>query len=358
MKTTTGPFGDACMQAFHKGYDWFLGQQQPDGSLGTPPTDEATFYNALYLFAIGGRWRELNRFLVWARENIIDPDGTLHVDREGVFATRAVYFKAWHIWGAHFCGLFDMSLKTIDRLLPCQDARCGGFRVSERGCDSGSGFAELNTTGMAGLACLVTGAMKQASAAGDFVVDLLNGQPDLAKGLYGYYDPSDGTLITSWPQLGRDEQQRDDVYRDSQSTQTTDLDKYLFYYDNESDEVQAYANLGAPLAFLCHLHRATGKDSYLEAAMKLFGCLDSAGEKCWIKGQTTKVLWGLAQLYNITGDRRVFHGLQTLADHLCEVQLPDGRWLATIAFDDIAKQPRWVSIAIAGDVLLSLAAVP
>ena len=336
---------------FTKGYNWYLAQQEQDGSLGTAPTDEATFYNTLYLFAIGGRWKEARRFHDWACMNIIDSYGTLRVDHDGIFATRAVYFKGWNIWGAHMCGFFDTSLKAIEALLPYQDKDCGGFCVSKYGAESGEGLAELNTTGMGGLACLVTGRMKEAVAAGDFQVDLLNKQPNLNKGLYGYMDPKNGSLITSQESSG------DDIYANKSAAQKSDLDKYLFYYDNESDEIQPYANLGVPLAFMSYLHNATGSKSYLDAAMKLFEFLDHAGDKCWVEGQTTKVLWGLALLYNITGNERVFSAIRAECDHLCKTQLDNGAWIAPIAFDDFSKQPKWVSICLAGDILLSIKAV-
>jgi hypothetical protein len=342
----------SCQDAFRKGYDWYLSQQEADGSLGTPPTDEATFYNTLYVFAVGGRWNEAQRFSQWARWHIIDDDGTLRVDHKGIFATRAVYFKGWHMFGAHLCGLFDMSVKTIDALLPYQDKGCGGFYVSKARMEAGEGLVELNTTGMGGLACLVTGRMEEAVAAGDFIAGLLDKQPGLNKGLYGYVDPREGALVIS-----REPEAADDIYVDEETGQSTDIDRYLFYYDNDSDEIQAYANLGVPLAFLCYLHNATGLPPYRDAALKLFGFLEYAGEKCWIKGQTTKVLWGLVLLHDITGDERVLGAIRALCDHLCETQLENGAWVAPIAFDDFAKQPKWISICLAGDILLSIRSV-
>ena len=249
------------------------------------------------------------------------------------------------------CGLFDLSLKAIEALLPYQDKNCGGFYVSKTGAESGEGLVELNTTGMGGLACLTTGRKKEALAAGDFQVDLLSKQPKLNKGLYGYMDPGDGNLITSQEFSG------DDVYANKTTPLKSDLDQYLFYFDNESDEIQPYANLGVPLAFMCYLHNATGSASYLDAAMKLFEFLDHAGDRCWIKGQTTKVLLGLALLHSITGDARVFDAIRAECDHLCKTQLDNGAWIAPLSFDDFSEQPKWVSICLTGDILLSIKTV-
>jgi len=341
-----------CTEAFNNGYKWYLNQQEADGSLGTPPTDEATFYNTLYVFAVGGRWTEAQRFIEWAGKNVIDGDNTLKVDHNGIFGTRAIYFKGWHIFGAHTCSMFDMSLKTIDSLLTYQDKRTGGFYISKRGADSGHGLVELNTTGMGGLACLITGRIKEAIAAGDFHVNLMNTQPTLPKGLYGYVDPKTRQIITSMSLSDID-----DIYAVKQAEEKSDIDKYLFFYDNESDEIQAYANLGVPLAFLCFLYEATGNVSYRDAAMKMFEFFDYAGDIVWIKGQSTKLLWGLVKLHKITEDDRVLNAISKMCNHFYTTQADCGAWTANIAFDDFASQPKWVSICLAGDILLSLAAV-
>lgn len=338
-------------ECFTKGYSWYLSQQRDDGSLGTAPTDDITLYNAFYVFAVGGRWNEARRFRDWAYMNIMDNDGTLRVNPDGIVASKAVYFKGWTIWGAHQCGFFDMSLKAIEAILPYQHRNCGGFYVSKYGAESGEGLLELNTTGMGGLACLATGRMKEAVAAGDFLVQLLSKQPNLNKGLYGYMDPKSGSLITSQAAS------EDDIYSNTGVAPKSALDKYLFYYDNESNEIQPYANLGTALPFLSYLYKATGSKSYLDAAMKLFQFLDYAGEKCWVKGQTTKVLWGLALLYDITGNQQVFSAIRAECDHFCNTQLENGVWIAPIAFDDFSKQPKWVSLCLAGDILLSIKAV-
>lgn len=350
MKKLSREARERYLNTFEKGYRWYLDQQEADGSLGTPPSDEATFYNTLYVFSLGGRWREAKLFTDWAKKHIISTDGTLRVDPDGIFASRAVYFKAWHIYGAHRCEQFDMSLKAIDALLPYQNNKCGGFYVTKHGRDTGKGLVELNTTGMGGLACLVTGRMKEAIAAGNFQIELLSKQPNIKKGLYGYMDPKDGRLITEM-------KESDDIYRDIKAKVKSELDKYLFYYDNQSNERQAYANLGVPFVLLCCLYQATGNSSYLDAGMKLFNMLDRVGEKCWTFDQTTKVLWGLSLLYDSTEDENVFKAIGLMCEHFSETQLDNGAWIAPLGWDSFDTQPKWASICLAGDILLSIASV-
>jgi hypothetical protein len=323
----------ACQNAFDKGYAWYLRQQQPDGSLGVEPELVPTFRNAFYLYALGGRWEQAHRFARWARSRLAEADGSLRVDPQGRFGNKAVYYKSWFMWGAHYCRLFDLSLGALEALLACQDSRWGGFHVSRQACQSG-GPIELCSSGMAGLACLATGALRAAVAVGDFHVQLFAMQADWSCGLHGYFDPQRGALITSCG---------------------ADMDKYLFYYDNQSEEIQPYANLAPSLAFLCYLHQATGRPQYLDAARRLFDFLDAAGERCWIRGQSTKILWGLTLLYEATGDERIMAAVGRLAGHLCDIQLTDGRWPVPL-FGDLARQPLWLSLNVGGDILLSLAA--
>ncbi len=343
---------DACAQAIDRGYAWYASQQESDGSLGTAPSDEATYYNTLYALASGGRWRELHRFAEWAESNIIDSDRTLCVDHDGIFAACTVYLKGWYIFGSHCCGRYQTSLAAIDSLLSYQDSGCGGFFVSRRARDAADGLIEHTATSIAGLACLATGALPQARAAGDFLVEFFRKQPDIENSLYGYLDPRNGELITV--RHGGDSPVK--VGRKAEAGQDGDIDVDTFHLDNQSDQVQGYATVGVPLSFLCHLHRATGEKAYLDSATMLSTHLLAAGDKCWVEGQSTKALWGLVLLHDIAGDPQLLDAIEKLINQYCRAQLPNGAWISPIGGGEFADQAQSDSLALAGDFLLSLAA--
>ena len=49
--------------------------------------------------------------------------------------------------------------------------------------------------------------------------------------------------------------------------------------------------------------------------------------------------------------------LEKLTAHLCDVQVTGKGWISPIAGADFETQPKWVSLALSGDVLLGLGAV-
>ena len=92
---------------------------------------------------------------------------------------------------------------------------------------------------------------------------------------------------------------------------------YHFCLDNDKvDEIGTYAGLLMMFVFICYMCLTVKDERYKHAACELFGFFDYAGERWWIEGQTTKVLWGLVLLYTITQDEKVLRGIEKLAKHL------------------------------------------
>jgi len=334
--------------AIKKGFDWYLSMQKEDGSFGDVP-EEGAYYNTLYIFELAGARERAYRFSVWAKKNIIDPaDGLQKVDPKGIFAGRSSYFKAWNLWGAHLLGFFDLSLKPVEYLKTYQHSEFGGCYVSDAGRDF-QGAIEASSTGMVGLALLATGEIKEAKIAGDFLVDLVQRQPDWSKGMYGYVNARTNTLITNMEKSGID------LYgKEGTGGISDDIDQYRFLYKNHQEKT-AWANLGAPLFFLPSLYKATGNKHYLNTVMKMFDLIDKNEDYGSYKFvNSSKVLWGIPLLYNLTADDRVFNACVTLADYFCEKQEDVGGWTNAIAYQNFEEQPDWIKLAQTGDILLSL----
>jgi len=337
--------------SIRKGLDWYLSMQKEDGSFGNIP-EEGAYYNTFYIFELAGARNRAFIFSKWARENIISStDGLQKVNSEGVFAGRASYFKAWNLWGAHLLGIFDLSLKPIEYLKTYQHPELGGCYVSDAGRNS-HGVIEASSTGMVGLAFLATGQIKEAKMAGDFLVDLVKRQPDWEKGLYGYINSRTNELITDMENIGIDLYGKENTGRASD-----DIDQYRFLYKNHQKDIP-WANLGAPLFFLPSLYKATGDKSYLDAVVRIFDLINENKNFDSYKFiNSSKVLWGIPLLYNLTADDRVFKACIELADYFCEQQVKAGGWTCAIGFDSFEDQPDWIKLAQAGDILLSLVSI-
>jgi len=350
---------EAVDRSFTSGFRWYVEQQQADGSFtGVLPSDSAAFYNVLYLFHLGGAWRQAESYARWARKSIIEPDHTSVIDPGSLYANKGVYFKGWNIYGAHACGCFDLSLGAIDNVLAYQDQSTGGLYCSVKRAHTEAGLIDFNATSLVGLAAMVTGRTAQAESAADCVVRMLDLQPDLPHRIYSYLDPTEKQLLIELPGELGSLAGMDDIYHESKSALDTDIDPYTFCLDNDvKGQVGAYAILSMAFVFLCTMFLATGKDRYRGAAWELFEFMDYARDRCWIEGQTTKVLWGLAQLHAITGEKKVLRAIEALAGHLCAVQVNGKGWVSPIIGGDFDRQPAWISLALTGDVLLGLGAL-
>ncbi len=347
-------------QTFDSGYTWYIKQLQDDGSFpGITRDDSAAFYNVLYLFFLRGKWKKAEQFVSWARENIIDENNAFYIDPDGIYANRGIYFKGWNVLGAHSCGFFDLSLNVIDGLLSYQDEVSGGFYCSEKRAHTDHGYTDLNAATMVGYGALVTGRDEQARKAARYIAHIMDIQPDFPNKIYAYYDPRKKSLVTELPDgLSEKIGQMDNIYAEKKTVIETDIDIYHFCLENDrKDEVVAYAGLSMAFVFVCEMYRVTGEAAFKTAAVKMFDFFDYAGDRCWIEGQTTKVLWGLALLSTFYKDKRVDMAIESLSSHLCEIQIKDRGWVSPVIGSTFEEQPYWVSLALAGDILMGLAAV-
>lgn len=347
-------------QTFNSGYAWYIKQLRDDGSFPWITRDDsAAFYNVLYLFFLGGKWKEAERFVSWARANLLDENNAFYIDPDGIYANRGIYFRGWNILGAHSCGFFDLSLSVIDGLLSYQHGVSGGFYCSEKRAHTDQGYTDLNATALAGYAALVTGRYEQARKAARYIAHIMDIQPDFPHKIYAYYNPLQKSLVTELPaELSEKLDQMDNIYAEKKTIIETDIDIYHLCLDNDrKDEVGAYAGLSMAFVFVCEMYRVTGEPALKTAAMKMFDFFDYAGDKCWIEGQTTKVLWGLALLSTFSDDKRVDSAINRLSSHLCEIQIKDKGWVSPVIGSTFEEQPYWVSLALAGDILMGLAAV-
>lgn len=184
-------------------------------------------------------------------------------------------------------------------------------------------------------------------------------QPDFPHKIYAYYDPRKKSLVTGLPDgLSEKFGKMDNIYTEKKTVIETDIDIYHLCLDKDrKDEVGAYAGLSMALVFICEMYRVTGESAHKTAAMKMFDFFDYAGDKCWVEGQTTKVLWGLALLSTFSDDKRVDRAIERLSLHLCEIQIEDKGWVSPVIGSTFEEQPYWVSLALTGDILMGLASV-
>jgi hypothetical protein len=148
----------------------------------------------------------------------------------------------------------------------------------------------------------VAGDRQLAARAADFVVDLLELQPDVVEGVYLVRDWH-GRLVTDFPP----ESERFFVLRRGQR-------RPLYYA------------LGLAVCLLATLHRATGRADYLKPARRYARVCALFAPEIYRHDYSGKLCWGLAILARSTGEASYKRTALAAADHLCSRQNADGSW--------------------------------
>lgn len=239
---------------------------------------------------------------------------------------RYIYPNGWLVVGLQRLGLYGQAAKGMDFMLRFQDESTGGFFHSfdpvKKEIDRSS--ICCSCTSSAGLACLACGRIETACRAGDFLLRLLELQPQPAKYFFSCMNP-DGTLHTD---VFRSEEQWDPKGRKQ---------KCLSFSADGLNELTWL--IGKPSKFLAKLYSATGDKRYLAGAIKLFDMFQLLHPNAWRNYASCKTMWAGTELYRITGENRFAETALKIADFFCESQTDEGVWLHTLWYKSEKEQP-------------------
>lgn len=185
-------------------------------------------------------------------------------------------------------GRYDIaSQAAIDRLCAYQKP-CGGF-VGRTNPDTPK--INLCLTAQLADACLALGRWEAARRAADFIVRMLEQQPDMSKYLYFQADARTGKLIERFPK-GESVYYRID----------TEGGKQHFYY------------AGITAGYLSQMYTPTEYKGYLDAAREWLEFDYRTPEEGFKWPSKCKVGWGAALLYRVTGEAKYRELAEKVAD--------------------------------------------
>jgi hypothetical protein len=312
-------------------------------------------YKAPYFWAsvgdpvMAGRWRRL------IRKRFLRDDGDFRTrdDFKGFGAipcsppNQYIYMNGWIIAGLQRLGSYDIVGSALDFILRFQDEKYGGFyytfdiptkTIDRRLMDSSS-------TSSAGLALLAAGRTSEACRAGDFLVRLLECQPQPDKYFFSCLRPN-GELYTD---VFGNEDQWDPNSRKQKCLSAEGTHELTWL-------------IGKPTKFLARLYTATGNQKYLDAAKEAFEFFHKLDKGAWTNYSSCKTMWAGADLYRATGDRRYVDTTFRILDYFCDSQLASGCWVHYLWYKQESDQPLAVTMDITfefggeiSDVLYDLA---
>ncbi len=306
--------------------------------------DLSAHYKAPYLYAVMGDPIRARHYADLMRQRYLQADGDFRTSRQDrgwrdvpvMPAVRYLYPNGWIIVGLRKLGVYDAASRGIEFVRRFQSPELGGFfsrfdvssgQVERHSLDSSS-------TASAGLALLACGYVKEATQAGDFLLRLLEAQPEPERHFYTSWDVDTG-LVT-------------DVWGDGDGRFPGG--RAQFCLTTEADPLKELTWLaGKSMKFLAKLYDQTSDRKYLDAAVSLFDFFQRLDEGRWDSTGSCKIMWASAELYRHTGEPRFAEAAERIFDALCQSQTPDGIWVHTV-IGKIEDQPMTATIDIAQEL--------
>ncbi|MCW5977402.1 MAG: hypothetical protein KIT09_04960 [Bryobacteraceae bacterium] len=343
-------------QAISRALRWL---HENEGRSASMP-DLCSHYKAPYLYAAAGDPARSRRYADRIRARYLQADGDFRTapDAKGWFhlpcspANRYIYSNGWLVAGLEKMGAYGMAGRGLEFIRRFQSPELGGFRsrfdpatgvVDESMLDSSS-------TSSAGLALLACGQVAEARRAGDFLLRLLDAQPQPERFYFSSWKSGQGLMT--------------DVF--GEEDQNAIRGRKQFCLSTEADASGELVWLiGKPMKFLARLHEATGEASYLSGAVALFDFFHRLSESRWRNYASCKIMWGGAELYRHTGERRFGETAARILDWFVESQRPWGGWVHYLWYKDDDQQPFSAALDLAQelcaemmDALFDLPAAP
>jgi hypothetical protein len=285
-----------------RGARWLISLLQPDGSLkGAGSLND--YYKAPFGLIVTGHNAEAERVLDYVARTFLREDGDL--DGKGVpwFDTFRIYPHAWLTVAAMMRGRFEMAHSILRVLLACHDEKSGGFCGTAEGLQHRRGPQEVMSTSIAGLACLWIGRLDIALRTGQWLQNLYDAQPDLARGLYFVWENSG--LVTRFPES-----------------------EAISFLVDASKTFQWYFQYGISAAFLACLSGATRDRKWLELAQKFLRASKACQEDVYCQPTSGKIGWGAAWTHRLSHDPEGRKIAAAVADGLHALQSEEGWWSA------------------------------
>lgn len=291
--------------AMIQGTKWLISQQNDDGAMQPLEHSIATYHKVPLAYGIMGQIDRGARLTTWIEENELDDEGDFvgHFPRPPLQTRFYLWANSWLICGAQRLGHFSISIPALDFLLTLQHPESGGFLAT--GPEAGLNDRQDGlSTAAAGLACLWGGQIKEAEAAGQFLLWLWNNQPGgAAARLYFVVEQTDQIVA--------------------------DFDEELapYFAVHVSHPQQWYHVPALAAGFLILLSEATGESVYLDGAHQYLQFVDSCGADRYTSDKSGFVGWAAAIGFQATANANYERIVEKVGDGLLAGQLDNGSWL-------------------------------
>lgn len=304
-------------------------------------SDLSAHYKAPYLYAsvgnptLGKQYADLLKFRYFQDDGdfrtSLNKKGWSHLPSSP--ANRYIYSNGWIICGLRQLSFLGLAEKALNFIRKFQSVKYGGFAshydpitkiVNPKYLDSSS-------TSAAGLALVACGDVETAIKAGDFILRMIESQPQPDRFFYCSWDIEEGLRTNIWG-----------------SEDVTEINgRKQFCLSTESDPRYELTWLvGKPMKFLSKLYDLTCEEKYLLGARSLLSFFEKLDRERIHNYGSCKVMWASAELFRLTGENIYHKTADEILSWFCETQYDSGLWVHSLLYQNEDEQPFEASLDI------------
>lgn len=303
--------------AAKKTLDFFIKNLQENGAYKAPYDDQilkdiSAYYKSVLMFILADEHKKAIDILKFISEHFMRKDGDFLSDKKenlksanGAYEEFWAYTNGWIVRAANLLGNKEVADKGYGFLQNnFYNFREGYFYTNKPGTNNG--VSDVLTNAHLGLINLEHGEKEIAKKAGDYLIKMLEMQPDLDKGFY--LRSQYGSLMEKQDPL---------------------------HFIDRHQSNQLYFMIGYPIAYLGRLYKATKEEAYLTAAEQ-YAKFALSCEELPQSIYSHKVAWAYSILFEITRNQDYLKGLEDISNFflkLVDKQL--GAWFLNTAETDL-----------------------
>ena len=300
----------------------YRGNDAPSAEGEYADTDDiGCYYKSIYTLRATGQSAAAARMMRYVTQRFRSPDGdyfnTPTVRSSGSYGPVfcQLYQNAWLMRGAVALYWFGLAQEMLDFINTQREPASGGYYSH---VNSTTGIMDSNSIAVGAYCCLLSGRYAQAQQSCDLLLRMLASQPD--DGLLWSRCGKDGTLITD----------------------LSDVPEKNWRYVRVSavEPEQAYWIWAWPMNEMIAVYELTGKQQYLDAAIRIFDFLANCHEDAFGFTTSGKNAWGAAKLYRLTGDTRYRQKSLLQMQYILDHQHADGYMLGEGVKDESGQPKR------------------
>ena len=309
------------------GASWLASRQTPQGNYkgikdmnidGTyPDTDDiCCYYKSAYSLRINGETRAAVKCISYAMKRFMSPEGDFmnspEVRSGGTYTSNycQLYPNGWLLRAAMALRWFDVGRRIFAFIHTCRDSQTGGFRSK---VGNQSPVVDSNSTAISVLGCMLGGKTGLAIAGGDFLIRMMDSQPDPSR-FYLRWLPGEGAIV-EYPE-----------------------DQVKYYVIDAYQPGQCYWQAGLAMCVLAQLYEFTGEDRFLKGTIRYYDFLVSCHSDVTCTAPAGKVSWGSSLLYRLTKDKRYLTTARKVLEFILDIQQKEG-WMLLQGYSSFNEQP-------------------